>query len=55
MKKCLYCEEFIDTENDDYQKVGKKIICAFCYEDYADELDNFGAEDDDMEEENQDS
>ena len=55
MKKCLYCEEFIDTENDDYQKVGKKIICAFCYEDYADELDNYGAENDNMEEENQDN
>ena len=27
MKKCLYCNEFIDTDNDDYQKVGKKIDC----------------------------
>ena len=40
MKKCLYCNEFIDVENDDYQKVGKKIVCVFCYEDYADEIDN---------------
>ena len=40
MKKCLYCNEFIDTENDDYQKVGKKLVCVFCYEDYADEIDN---------------
>jgi len=55
MKKCLYCEEFIDPETDDYQKIGKKFICAFCYEDYADELDNFGAEDDDIEQENEDN
>ncbi|NDB28154.1 hypothetical protein EB151_01235 [archaeon] len=40
MKKCLYCNEFIDIENDDYQKVGKKLICVFCYEEYADEIDN---------------
>ena len=40
MKKCLCCNEFIDIENDDYQKVGKKIVCVFCYEDYADEIDN---------------
>jgi hypothetical protein len=40
MKKCLYCSEFIDTENDDYQKVGKKLVCVFCYEDHADEIDN---------------
>ena len=40
MKKCLYCSEFIDTENDDYQKVGNKLVCVFCYEEYADEIDN---------------
>ena len=40
MKKCLYCSEFIDTENDDFQKLGKKFVCVFCYEDYADEIDN---------------
>jgi len=47
MKKCLYCSEFIDTENDDYQKVGKKLVCVFCYEDYADEMDNLIAEEED--------
>jgi hypothetical protein len=31
-------------ENDDYQKVGKKVVCVFCYEDYADEIDNNFAE-----------
>ena len=51
MKKCLYCNEFIDTDNDDYQKVGKKIVCVFCYEDYADEIDN-NLTDDDEEEDN---
>lgn len=40
LKKCLYCSEYIDTENDDFQKIGKKIVCVFCYEDYADEIDN---------------
>jgi hypothetical protein len=40
LKKCLYCNEYIDTENDDFQKVGKKVVCVFCYEDYADEIDN---------------
>ena len=46
MKKCLYCGEYVDTETDDYQKVGKKVVCVFCYEDYADEIDNFVKEDD---------
>ncbi len=52
MKKCLYCNEFIDTDNDDYKKVGKKIVCVFCYEDYADEIDNNLTDDDDDEEDN---
>jgi hypothetical protein len=48
MKKCLYCGEYVDVENDDYQKVGKKVVCVFCYEDYADEIDNkYYAEDED--------
>ena len=55
MKKCLYCSEFIDTENDDYQKVGKKFVCVFCYEDYADEIDNFSIDDDEAEQENEDN
>lgn len=46
MKKCLYCGEYVDTENDDYQKVGKKVVCVFCYEDYADELDDFDVDED---------
>ena len=51
MKKCLYCNDLIDTDNDDYQKVGKtkKIVCVFCYEDYADEIDNNLTDDDDEE------
>lgn len=47
MKKCLYCGEYVDTENDDFQKVGKKVVCVFCYEDYADEMDNLLAEEED--------
>ncbi len=47
MKKCLYCGEYVDTENDDFQKVGKKVVCVFCYEDYADEMDNLIAEEED--------
>jgi len=47
MKKCLYCGEYVDTDNDDFQKVGKKVVCVFCYEDYADELDSIDVEDDD--------
>jgi hypothetical protein len=40
MKKCLYCSEFIDIENDDFQKVGHKYVCVFCYDDYCQEIDN---------------
>jgi len=40
MKKCFYCSEMIDIQNDDYEKIAKKYICMFCREDYADEIDN---------------
>lgn len=40
MKNCLYCSEEIDIDNDDFQKIGKKYVCVFCYDDYCDELDN---------------
>jgi hypothetical protein len=40
MKKCFYCSEMIDIQNDDYEKIGKKYICMFCREEYADEIDN---------------
>ena len=40
MKKCFYCSEIIDTQSDDYEKIGKKYVCMFCREDYADEIDN---------------
>lgn len=53
MKKCLYCGEFIDTENDDFQKVGKKVVCVFCYEEYADELDGYDIVDYDSEEDDE--
>jgi len=32
MKKCLYCGDDINN-NDDYEKLGRKYICMFCYED----------------------
>jgi len=38
MKKCLYCSERINDENE-YQKIGKKFCCNFCYEDYLDEME----------------
>jgi hypothetical protein len=41
MKKCLYCSDLIDTKNDDFEKIGTKYVCVFCYEDHADELDFF--------------
>ena len=53
MKKCLYCGEYVDVENDDYQKVGKKVVCVFCYEDYADEIDNIDAEEDGIQSEDE--
>ena len=40
MKKCFYCSEMIDIQSDDFEKIGKKYICMFCREDYADEIDN---------------
>jgi len=40
MKKCFYCSEMIDIQSDDFEKVGKKYVCMFCREDYADEIDN---------------
>ena len=40
MKNCLYCSAGIDIDNDDFQKIGKKYVCVFCYDDYCDELDN---------------
>ena len=40
MKKCFYCSEIIDIQSDDFEKIGKKYICMFCREDYADEIDN---------------
>lgn len=52
MKKCLYCDEFIDTDNDDYQKIGKKFVCAFCYEDYADEIDGSIQDEEDQDDDN---
>lgn len=36
----------MDTSNDDYQKVGKKIVCVFCYEENADEIDDFEEDED---------
>lgn len=53
MKKCLYCGEYVDTENDDFQKVGKKVVCVFCYEDYADEMDNLIAEEENITDEDE--
>jgi len=40
MKKCFYCSEIIDVHCDDFEKIGKRYICMFCREDYADEIDN---------------
>jgi hypothetical protein len=40
MKKCFYCSEMIDIQTDDFEKIGKKYVCMFCREDYADEIDN---------------
>lgn len=40
MKNCLYCSEEIDIDNDDFQKIGKKYVCVFCYDDYCNEVDN---------------
>jgi hypothetical protein len=55
MKKCLYCGEFVNTANDDYQKVGKKIVCVFCYEENADEIDNSeNLSEDDFDEDSED-
>lgn len=54
MKKCLYCSELIDTENDDFQKIGKKFVCVFCYEDYSDEIDNIDPEEDEIQSEEED-
>lgn len=31
MKKCLYCGNEIQ-KSDDYEKVGRKYVCIFCYE-----------------------
>lgn len=31
-KTCFYCSDPIDTEVDDFEKSGKKYICAFCWE-----------------------
>jgi len=53
MKKCLYCSEDIDIENDDYEKVGKKYVCIFCYEDYSNEIDNIDAEEDGIQSEDE--
>jgi len=41
MKKCLYCSDLIDTKVDDFEKIGTKYVCVFCYEDHAHELDFF--------------
>ena len=41
MKKCLYCGDFIDTKADDFEKLGTKYICVFCYEENAHELDPY--------------
>ena len=40
MKKCFYCSEMINIQSDDFEKIGKKYVCMFCREDYADEIDN---------------
>tara|TARA_B100001094_G_C18181220_1_gene801022 strand:+ start:2994 stop:3185 length:192 start_codon:yes stop_codon:yes gene_type:complete len=40
MKKCLYCGDEINN-NDDFEKIGRKYICVFCYEDeYVSEIYN---------------
>jgi len=44
MKKCLYCSDLIDIKTDDFEKIGTKYICVFCYEDHAHELDFFDEE-----------
>tara|TARA_B110000503_G_scaffold100393_1_gene150224 strand:- start:2398 stop:2544 length:147 start_codon:yes stop_codon:yes gene_type:complete len=36
----------IDIQSDDFEKVGKKYICMFCREDYADEIDGTYDEED---------
>lgn len=38
MKKCLYCGEKINQE-DDFEKVGRKYVCVLCYDDYLEDLD----------------
>jgi hypothetical protein len=38
MKKCLYCEDFIDTSIDDYEKIGRKYVCVLCYDEYYNEF-----------------
>ena len=53
MKSCFYCNENIDTETDDYEKMGRKYICVFCYEEYADEIDNIDAEEDGIQSEDE--
>lgn len=39
MKKCIYCSEYIDLQNDDFQKIGKKYVCVLCYDDFAGEFE----------------
>ena len=47
IKKCLYCSEDINTKEDDFEKRGKKYICAFCYEENAEEFELLDAADED--------
>lgn len=31
-KICFYCDGQIDTKEDEFEKIGKKYVCAFCWE-----------------------
>lgn len=54
MKKCLYCSDLIDTKVDDFEKIGTKYVCVFCYEDHAHELDFFDEDDTEINNEEED-
>ena len=48
-KHCFYCDGDIHTKTGDYERRGKRYVCAFCWEEYAEEFEQYDPSNDEEE------